>query len=66
MTISTDYAGGVGAPEYKKVVGEGVLLERPDGTLFRMVMYDSERLWVSYNKSATTVPIVTITIGAYK
>jgi hypothetical protein len=66
MTISTDYAGGVGAPEYKKVVGEGLLLERPDGALFRMVMYDSERFWVSYNKSATTVPIVTITIGAYK
>lgn len=66
MTISTDYAGGVGAPDYKNVVGEGLLLERPDGSLFRMVMYDSERFWVSYNKSATTVPTVTITIGAYK
>jgi len=29
-------------------------------------MYDAERFWVSYNKSATTAPIVTITIGAYK
>ncbi len=65
MTISTDYTSGVGAPDYRNVVGEG-LLEKPDGSLFRMVMYDSERFWVSYNKAATTVPIITITIGAYK
>lgn len=65
VTISTDYTGGVGAPDYKGVVGEG-LLTRPDGSVFRMVMNDSERFWVSYNKTATVVPIVTITIGAYK
>jgi hypothetical protein len=65
VTISTDYTGGTGAPDYKTVVGEG-LLERPDGSLFRMQMNDSDRFWVSYNKSATTVPIVTITIGALK
>lgn len=66
MTISTDYAGGVGAPDYKNIVGEGMLLQRPDGTLFKMVMYDAERFWVTYSKSATASPIVTITIGAYK
>ena len=65
MTISTDYHGGVGAPDYRSVVGEGLLV-RPDGSVFRMVMYDSERFWVSYNKSTSTVPTVTITIGAYK
>jgi len=65
MTISTDYTGGVGAPDYKSVVGEG-LLQRPDGSLFRMVRYDSERFWVSYNKSASVVPVVTITIGTMK
>lgn len=65
-TISTDYAGGVGAPDYKNVVGEGMLLQRPDGTVFKMVMYDAERFWVTYSKSATTSPIVTITIGAFK
>jgi hypothetical protein len=64
-TISTDYTGGVGAPDYKSVVGEG-LLQRPDGSLFRMVLYDSERFWVSYNKSASVVPVVTITIGTLK
>lgn len=65
VTISTDYVGGVGAPDYKSVVGEG-LLEKPDGSLFRMVMYNSERFWVTYNKSASVVPLVTITIGAFK
>jgi hypothetical protein len=65
VTISTDYAGGVGAPDYKSVVGEG-LLERPDGSLFRMVLYDSERFWVSYHKSASVEPVVTITIGTRK
>jgi len=65
VTISTDYSGGMGAPDYRSVVGEG-LLERPDGSVFRMVMYDSERFWVSYNKSASVVPVVTITIGMMK
>lgn len=65
MTISTDYIDGAGAPDYRAVVGEG-LLQRPDGSVFRMVMYESERFWVSYNKSAATVPVVTITIGAMK
>lgn len=66
MTISTDYAGGVGAPDYRTVVGEGMLLQRPDGTVFKMVMNDAERFWVTYSQSATTPSIVTITIGAYK
>lgn len=66
VTISSDYAGGLSAPDYKTVVGEGMLLERPDGSLFRMARYDSERFWVSYYKSAATVPVVTITIGAFK
>lgn len=65
VTISTDYTGGIGAPDYKSVVGEGPL-QRPDGSLFRMVLYDSERFWVSYNKSASEVPVVTITIGTMK
>jgi hypothetical protein len=65
VTISTDYVGGVGAPDYRSVVGEG-LLEKPDGSLFRMVMYNSERFWVTYNKSTSAVPVVTITIGAFK
>ena len=63
--ISTDYTNGVGAPDYQSVVGEK-LLQRPDGSLFSMVRNDAERFWVSYNKSTAAVPIVTITLGAYK
>ena len=62
VTISTDYTGGTGAPDYTTVVGAGALLQKPDGSLFRMVQYDSEGIWVSYFKSAATVPVVTITI----
>lgn len=65
VTISADYAGGVGAPDYKSVISED-LEQRPDGSLFRMVFYNSERFWVSYNKSASVVPVVTITIGTMK
>ena len=65
VTISTDYTGGVGAPDYRTVVGNG-LLERPDGSVFRMVHYDSQGFWVSYNKSGSVTPVVTITIGALK
>lgn len=65
VTISTDYLGGAGAPDYRSIVGEG-LLQRPDGSTFRMVLNDAERFWVSYNKSAAVVATVTITIGAYK
>jgi hypothetical protein len=65
VMISTDYQHGVGAPDYRSVVGEG-LLERPDGSMFRMVRNDAERFWVSYNKSTAVVPVVTITLGAYK
>jgi|SRR6185503_724422 hypothetical protein len=61
-TISTDYTGGVGAPDYRAVVGDGMLLQKPDGSLFRMVQYQSAGMWVSYYKSATAVPVVTITI----
>lgn len=62
MTISTDYTGGIGAPDYRSVVGDGMLLQRADGSLFRMVQYDSARMWVSFNKSAAVVPVVTITM----
>ena len=66
VTISTDYTGITGAPEYKSVVGDSLLLQRPDGSVFSMVFHNSAGFWVSYNKSASTVPVVTITIGKMK
>jgi hypothetical protein len=61
VTISTDYMGGVGAPDYKVVVGDNLEV-RPDGSLFKTVYYRSEGSWVGYNKSAGPVPTVTITL----
>ena len=65
VTISTDYTGGAGAPDYKSVVGDS-LLQRPDGSMFSMVLHDAQGFWVTYNKSASTVPVVTVTIGKMK
>ena len=63
--ISTDYLGGVGAPDYRAVVGSE-LETRPNGSLYKMVRYDKEGFWVSYNQSGTTVPMITVTIQATK
>ena len=63
ITISTDYLGGVGAPDYRTVVGTE-LEDRANGSKYKMIHYDREGFWVSYNKSGTTVPMVTITIQA--
>ncbi len=59
--ISVDYSGGVGAPDYKTVVGAS-LEARPDGSAYRVIRYESLGFWVSYNRSAGPVVTVTITI----
>lgn len=63
-TISTDYTAG--APDYRTVVGDILLLQRPDGSKFAMVMYEAEGFWVTYNMSASTVPTVTVTIAVIR
>jgi len=59
--ISVDYAGGVGAPDSRTVVGSE-LITRADGSAYGMVRYESRGFWVSYNRTAGPVVIVTITI----
>ena len=59
--ISIDYVGGVGAPDYKTIVGSDIL-ERPDGSLYKMVQYRAEGFYVSYNKSTGVSPVVTVTL----
>jgi hypothetical protein len=61
--ISTDYLGGVGAPDYRAVVGSE-LETRRNGSKYKMVRYDNEGFWVSYNQSIGTVPMITVTIQA--
>ncbi|MDQ5844346.1 MAG: hypothetical protein M3539_03540 [Acidobacteriota bacterium] len=60
-TISVDYIGGVGAPDYKSVVGPNVEV-RADGSMYKQMHYDSFGIWVFYNRSAGVTPTVTITI----
>ena len=60
-TISIDFAGGTGAPEYRAVVGTE-LETRPDGSTYKIVRYESLGFWVSYNRTAGPVITVTITI----
>jgi len=60
-TISVDYIGGVGAPDYKAVVGADVDV-KPDGAIYKVVRYDALGLWVYYNRTAGDAPIVTITL----
>ena len=61
QVVSVDYAGGVGAPDYKLVVGPDVEVNA-DGTIYKQVFYKSQGFWVYYNRSAGPVPLVTITI----
>jgi len=60
-TISVDYIGGVGAPDYKAVVGPEVELGA-NGSLYKQMHYDSFGIWVFYNRGAGDAATVTITI----
>lgn len=60
VTISIDYTGA-GAPDFRNVVGPAIE-ERADGSLYKLVRYEAQKLWVSYSRTAGTPPIVTITI----
>lgn len=61
VTISIDYYTGVGAPDYHNVVGADIET-RADGSLYKLVRYEAQKLWVSYNRTSGASPIVTITI----
>jgi hypothetical protein len=61
VTISVDYLGGIGAPDYKAVVG-GELEQMANGSLYRIVRYESLHFWVSYNRAIRPVTSVTVTI----
>lgn len=59
--ISVDYLNGAGAPDPKAVVG-AELETRENGSLYRVVYYDSLGYSVSYSRTTGPVLIVTITI----
>lgn len=60
VTISIDYTGP-GSPDYRNVVGASID-EKEDGALYKMVRYEAQRFWVSYNRASGAAPTVTITI----
>jgi hypothetical protein len=65
MGISVDFLGGVGAPDYRMVVGPDITV-RPDGSMYKMVRYDQLGFWVSYNRTSNhSVLMVTITIQKF-
>jgi outer membrane protein assembly factor BamE (lipoprotein component of BamABCDE complex) len=64
VTISVDYLGGIGAPDYKTVVG-GELETTSDGSLYRLVRYQSLGFWVCYNRSTGPVATVSLTIQKF-
>ena len=59
--ISVDFIDGIGAPDYRTVVGQNIETN-PDGSMHKLVNYDSLGFWVSYHRTAGTVPTVSITI----
>jgi hypothetical protein len=60
VTISIDYTGA-GAPDYRNVVGPSID-QREDGSVYKLVRYEAQGFWVSYNRTAGTNVTVTITI----
>jgi outer membrane protein assembly factor BamE (lipoprotein component of BamABCDE complex) len=64
-TISIDYTGPTGAPDYRAVVGDTVET-RPDGSVWQLVRYEKAGFWVSYFRSVGPVPTTTITIQKLK
>jgi hypothetical protein len=60
--ISVDYLGAKsGAPDYEAIVGADVKVN-PDGSMYKLVRYEQLGFWVSYNRTAGNLPIVTVTI----
>lgn len=59
--ISVDYLNGTGAPEPRAIVG-AELETRENGTLYKVVYYESLGFSVSFGRTAGPVLIVSITI----
>lgn len=59
VTISVDYTAN--APDYRNIIGP-VIDQKTDGSLYKLVRYETQGFWVSYNRTAGASPIVTITI----
>jgi hypothetical protein len=61
VTLSVDFVGAAGAPDYKTVVG-GELEPTANGGLYKIVRYQHSGYWVSYHRTTGAVVVVTITM----
>lgn len=60
--ISVDYLGDKsGAPDYKGIVGANIQV-KPDGSMYKLVRYEQLGFWVSFNRTAGDLAIITVTI----
>lgn len=60
--ISIDYIGDkTGAPGYKAIVGDNIQV-KPDGSMYKLVRYEQLGFWVSFNRTAGDLPIISVTI----
>jgi hypothetical protein len=59
--ISVDYLGTTGAPDYKAIVGDNIEM-KPDGSMYKVVRYEQLGFWVSFNRTAGELGIITVTI----
>lgn len=62
ITISADFmTSGNDVPTAKQVLGAD-LEAKPDGSIYKMVRYPKAGCWLSYNRTAGTPPLTTVTI----
>ncbi|HKZ77251.1 MAG TPA: hypothetical protein VJ124_02930 [Pyrinomonadaceae bacterium] len=62
ITISVDFMGmSTTAPTAKQVFGSDIEA-KPDGSIYKMVRYPKAGYWLSYNRTAGTSPLTTITL----
>jgi hypothetical protein len=62
ITISADFSTtSDSVPSAKQVLGSD-LEAKPDGSIYKLVRYTKAGFWLSYNRTAGTSPLTTITI----
>lgn len=61
LAISAQYTGGGAAPDAKTVLGTDVPAKE-DGSAYKMVEYKRAGCWVSYSRTSSDAPIVTVSM----
>lgn len=62
MALSFDFASGAHEiPSAKTIFGTDVEA-KPDGSIYKMVRYPKAGYWLSYNRTAGTAPLTSITL----